>query len=69
MAMGHPGSFAVMHPMGMHAGRVVFNNRHRFFRNRFVVVGGGIPYGYGYYDDCYARVWTAWGWRWQYICY
>ena len=34
-------------------------------RNRFAFVGGGWPY----YDDCYTRVWTPWGWRWNYVCY
>ena len=41
--------------------------RHRFFGPRFAFVGAGFPYGY--YDDCYARVWTPWGWRWRYVCY
>jgi len=51
--------------------RFAFNNRfhHRFFRNRFAFfVGAGLPF-YSYYDDCYARVWTAWGWQWQNVCY
>ena len=40
---------------------------HRFFRNRFAFFGVGFPYGY--YGDCYTRVWTPWGWRWRYVCY
>jgi hypothetical protein len=27
----------------------------------------GAPYGY--YNSCYARVWTPWGWSWRYVCY
>jgi len=52
--------------------RFFFHNRfvhHRFFRNRFAFfVGAGFP-AYSYFDDCYSRVWTPWGWRWQYVCY
>lgn len=73
--IGHPvgvGSFAAVHPMGLRGGRVAFNNgfgfRHRFVRNRFAFVGVGYPYAYGY-DDCYARVWTPWGWSWRNVCY
>jgi len=70
---GRPGGFAAVHPMGLRGGRVVFNNgvrsRHRFFRNRFAVVGVGASYGYGYYDECYVRVWTPYGWSWRYACY
>jgi hypothetical protein len=73
MALGRPGGFAAVHPMGLRGGRVVFNNgvrsRHRFFRNRFAVVGVGASYGYGYYDECYVRVWTPYGWSWRYACY
>jgi hypothetical protein len=25
--------------------------------------------GGGFYDDCYTRVWTRWGWRWIYACW
>jgi hypothetical protein len=71
-AMARPGGFAgVVHPMGMRRGHVVvgdrFHFRHRFVRNRFAFIGVGVPYGY--YDDCYVRVWTPWGWRWNYVCY
>jgi hypothetical protein len=41
--------------------------RHRFFGPRFAFFGAGYPYGY--YDGCYSRVWTPWGWRWRYVCY
>jgi hypothetical protein len=71
-AMARPGGFggfAAVHPMGMRGGHVVVGNRfhfgRRFVRNRFAFVGVGLPY----YDDCYARVWTPWGWRWRYVCY
>jgi hypothetical protein len=73
-AMAHPGGFggvAAVHPMGLRGGRIAvgdrFHFRHRFVGNRFAFVGGGLPYGY--YDDCYARVWTPWGSRWSYVCY
>jgi hypothetical protein len=73
VAMGRPGGFAAVHPMGLGGGRVAFNNgvrsRPRFFRNRFAVVGVGASYGYGYYDECYDRVWTPYGWSWRYACY
>jgi hypothetical protein len=72
-AMAHPGGFGgvAVHSMGLRGGRMAVGDRshfrHRFVRNRFVFVGGGLPYGY--YDDCYARVWTPWGWSWRYLCY
>jgi hypothetical protein len=72
--MSHPGAFggrAVVHPMGLRGARFAVRDgvhfRHRFVRHRFAFVGAGYPYGY--YDDCYARVWTAWGWSWRYVCY
>jgi len=46
------------------AGR--FGFRHRFHRRFFFV---GAPYASYGYDDCYARVWTHWGWRWRNVCY
>jgi len=65
------GHFTAVHPSGFNAGRVAFGHRagfrHHFVRNRFAFIGGAYPYGY--YDDCYSRVWTPWGWRWQYACY
>jgi hypothetical protein len=47
---------------------------HRFFRNRFAFAfGAAFPYDYydygSYYDNCYERVWTRWGWRWINVCY
>jgi hypothetical protein len=72
-AMAHPGGFGgvAVHSMGLRGGRVAVGDRshfrRQFVRNRFVFVGGGLPYGY--YDDCYARVWTPWGWSWRYVCY
>lgn len=51
-----------------HARFARFDHDRRFFGRRFGVFG--VAYPYGYYDDgCYARVWTRWGWRWQYVCY
>jgi hypothetical protein len=70
MGVGRPVGIAMARPMALHGGRVVVNNgRHRFFRHRFAVIGVGGSYGYGYYDDCYERVWTGWDWRWRYVCY
>jgi hypothetical protein len=73
-AMARPGGFggvAAVHSMGLRGGRIAVGDRshfrHRFVVNRFAFVGGGLPYGY--YDDCYARVWTPWGWSWRYVCY
>jgi hypothetical protein len=73
-AMARPGGFggvAAVHSMGLRGGRIAVGDRshfrHRFVVNRFAFVGGGLPYGY--YDDCYARVWTPWGWTWRYVCY
>jgi hypothetical protein len=42
-----------------------FRFRHRFFRDDFAFLGA--PYDYS--DDCYARVWTRWGWRVRSVCY
>jgi hypothetical protein len=50
-----------------HFGHDRFFGHHRFFGPRFGAFGVGYPYGY--YDGCYSRVWTPWGWRWQYVCY
>ena len=60
-AVGHPSSFAragVAHP------RIAF--RHHRFHNRFFAFAGAYPYGY--YDSCYERIWTRWGWRLTYVC-
>jgi len=33
------------------------------------VFAGGYPYGYyNYYDGCYERILTRWGWRLTYVC-
>ena len=63
-AVGNPSSFArvgVAHP------RIALrNHRHH---NRFFVFAGGYPYGYyNYYDGCYERILTRWGWRLTYVC-
>jgi hypothetical protein len=42
-----------------------FAFRHRFFGPGLAFVGAP----YAYYDSCYSRVWTAWGWRWVNVCY
>jgi hypothetical protein len=64
---GHFGHFGggFGHPGFAHFGHDRFVG-HRF-GPRFGVFGVGYPYGYG--DGCYSRVWTPWGWRWQYVCY
>jgi hypothetical protein len=61
-AVGHPSSFAragVAHP------RIAF--RHHRFHNRFFAFAGSY-YPYSYYDSCYERIWTRWGWRLTYVC-
>jgi hypothetical protein len=72
-AFAHPGGFGVVtaaRPVGIGAQRFAvgprFGFRHHFFHHRFAFFGA---YPYGDYDDCYGRVWTPWGWRWQYACY
>ena len=57
-AIGRPSSFA---RLGVHP-RFAF--RHHRFHNRFFVFAGGYPY----YDSCYERVWTRWGWRLVNVC-
>jgi hypothetical protein len=60
-AVGHPSSFArvgVAHPR--------FAFRHHRFHNRFFAFAGAYPYSY--YDSCYERIWTRWGWRLTYVC-
>jgi len=57
--------------MGVATGKVVLNSKHpivkhRRVHNRFFVFAAGYPYGY--YDSCYERVWTQWGWRLRYVC-
>ena len=45
---------------------------HRFFHNRFrrfAFVGVGLGYGdYGYYGDCWSRIWTPYGPQWANVC-
>jgi len=68
-SFGRPGMAFSGHPfVGRHFDRFGHDRffRHRF-GHRFVFLGAGFPYGY--YDNCYARVWTPWGWRWRYVCY
>jgi len=65
-AVGHPGGFAAPRSLGFHNDRFGFR-RGPFVRSRFAFFGG-YPYPY-YYDSCYSRVWTPWGWRWTYVCY
>ena len=69
---GHPGMAgpAVFHGNHFVGNRFAFRRpffHHRFFGPRFAFLGVGFPYGY--YDSCYGRVWTPWGWRWRYVCY
>jgi hypothetical protein len=61
VAFANPVAFA--HPVAF-SHRFAF--RHHFFRHRFAFIGA---YPYAYDDYCYTRVWTPWGWRWQYACY
>jgi hypothetical protein len=45
-----------------------FIGRHAFFRHhhRFFI---GAPFIYaGYYDSCWRRSWTPWGWQWVNVC-
>ena len=63
----HSSRFVVGRPMAFRH-RSAFRH-HRFFRNRFAFIGLGAAYPYGYYNSCYAPVWTRWGWRWRYVCY
>jgi len=48
---------AVAHPR--------FAFRHHRFHNRFFFAAA---FPYGYYDSCYERIWTRWGWRLTYVC-
>jgi hypothetical protein len=64
-AVVHGNRFVGRHPVFFH-NRFVFRH-HRFFRNRFAFVGAG--FYDSYYDSCYARTWTAYGWQWTNVCY
>jgi len=59
-AMG--GGFAAR-PFGFHEHRFGFHH-FPFFPDRFALYGS-----YPYTEDCFAPVWTPWGWRWRYTCY
>jgi hypothetical protein len=49
-----------------------FIGRHAFFfrhHRRFAFFGAPFIYaGYGYYDGCWQRSWTPWGWQWVNAC-
>jgi len=66
MGFSHPGigRFAGVSHVGRFAHGRHFAFRHgRFFHHRRIAFVGG------FYDDCYTRVWTRWGWRWISACY
>jgi hypothetical protein len=68
-AIGHPGGFSGVagpHSFGIRGDRFGFR-RGPLFRDHFAFFGG-YPYPY-YYDSCYSRAWTPWGWRSSYVCY
>ena len=48
---------AVAHPR--------FAFRHHRFHNRFFFAAA---FPIGYYDSCYERIWTRWGWRLINVC-
>jgi len=73
IALGSTAAASAMHGHGMGMGMgfhpgfhhgFAFHH-HRFFHRGFFFAG--VPYAYD--DDCYARVWTRWGWRWRSVCY
>ena len=41
--------------------------KHVRHHKRFFVFASA-AYPYGYYDSCYERIWTRWGWRLTYVC-
>jgi hypothetical protein len=49
-----------------------FIGRHAFFfrhHRRFAFFGAPFIFAsYGYYDGCWQRRWTPWGWRWANVC-
>lgn len=66
-SLGHAGGFggfAGSRPLGFRGDRSAFR-RGPLFRDRFAFLEG---YPYFYYDGCYARAWTQWGWRLTYVC-
>jgi hypothetical protein len=60
-AFAHP---VFSHPVFPH--HAFFHHHHNRF-NRFAFVGGG-DYFYAGYDDCWRRVWTAYGPQWVNLC-
>jgi hypothetical protein len=59
---GMPFAHAGFSPRFSHG---AFNHRvfnHRFHRFAFI----GVPYAY--YDDCWRRIWTAYGLQWTNVC-
>ena len=73
-AIGHVGPVGIAgaRSMAWHGNHVAFGHhfafRHHRFHNRFFFAGAPFAYA-SYYDGCYARVWTPWGWRWTNVCY
>ncbi len=71
-AGGPIGAHAAFGPRfgGWHGGHFV--GRHGFFfhhHRRFAFFGAPFLYaGYGYYDGCWQRSWTPWGWQWVNAC-
>jgi len=67
-SVGSVGSFprAALAP-----GKVVVHSKvpikHARHHKRFFVFASA-AYPYGYYDSCYERIWTRWGWRLTYVC-
>ncbi|MBN9602608.1 MAG: hypothetical protein J0G33_06725 [Afipia felis] len=50
--------------------RFTFRDRSRFFHHRFhrfAFVGAPFVYA-SYYDSCWRRVWTPYGWNWIDVC-
>ena len=65
MPMSHA---AFSHPVFSHPAfphHAFFHHHNRF--NRFAYGGGG-DYFYAGYDDCWRRVWTAYGPQWVNLC-
>jgi hypothetical protein len=65
-------AFRGAHGFGRGFHHVAFNHRffHHRFHRRFAFLGVPFLYaGYGYYDDCWRRVWAPYGWRWVNVCY
>lgn len=68
---GHDGTFT---PGGRHPGEPVLGDpglRHYTFHHhrfrRFIYAPVGL--GWLYYDQCWRRTWTVYGWSWTNICY